>query len=347
MRIAIVTDAWRPQVNGVVTTLEHTVEELGRRGDAVRVIAPGNDRFSIPCPTYPEIRLSFGALGKVRAQIADFAPDRIHIATEGPLGAAARRYCLNRNVGFTTAYHTRFPEYVGRRFPWPSQPVARRYVRWFHRPSQRVMVSTTTIADELGSIGITQTALWPRGVDTRRFRPRDRTAISAPEPIWAYMGRVAIEKGLDDFLRLDLPGTKYVIGDGPDMSRLRERYPNAVFAGYRFGDELAAMLASADVFVFPSRTDTFGLVMLEAMACGLPVAAFPVPGPLDVVNRNVTGVLDEDLGAACLRALTLDRSACREYAKGWSWAAATDRFAANLAPISPAAVSGVGRRSAA
>ncbi len=329
MRLALVTDAWIPQVNGVVRTLGQTIREIEREGHEVVVISPADFR-TIPCPTYPEIRLSVFAGRAVHRRLAALAPDAVHIATEGPLGMAARNWCVRGGLPFTTAYHTQFPEYVRTRFPIP---LAWSYaaVRWFHRRAARTLVTTPSMQQLLESRGLRNLALWGRGVDTDLFRPRDKQWLDLPRPVWLYFGRVAVEKGVEDFLRLALPGTKLVVGDGPACKSLRRRYPDAVFAGYRHGEDLAAHIAASDVFVFPSRTDTFGLVLLEAMACGVPVAAYPVTGPIDVVVDGVTGILDEDLQRAALAALQLDPAACRAHALARSWAASTRQFLSALA----------------
>ena len=266
----------------------------------------------------------------IRRRLEALAPDAVHIATEGPLGIAARNWCVRRDWPFTTAYHTQFPEYVRARFPIP---VAWSYaaVRWFHGRAARTLVTTPSMQRLLESRGLRNLALWGRGVDTDVFRRRDRQFLDLPRPIWLYFGRVAVEKGVEDFLRLSLPGTKLVVGDGPACEQLRRRYPTAVFAGCRHGDDLVAHIAASDVFVFPSRTDTFGLVLLEAMACGVPVAAYPVTGPIDVVVDGVTGILHEDLQRAALAALRLDPAACRAHALAHSWEASTRQFLSALA----------------
>ena len=334
MRIAIITDAWRPQVNGVVTTLSRTADTLRESGHTVTVIHPG-EFTTFPCPSYPEIRLAWRPFRGVRQRLDEFAPEYIHIATEGPLGLAARRYCTVRGLGFTTSYHTQFPQYLRARAPIPPG-VSYAFLRWFHGAAARIMVATHQQREELRQQGFKHLAAWTRGVDTTLFRPGDPQTIAriidAPRPIWIYVGRVAVEKSIEDFLHLDLPGTKYVVGDGPARARLEPEHPQVCFTGYRFGHELAALLSAADVFVFPSRTDTFGVVMLEAMACGLPVAAYPVTGPVDVVNHGVTGFLDHDLRRAALQALELDRTACRQAALACSWETATLQFLGNLEP---------------
>jgi glycosyltransferase involved in cell wall biosynthesis len=334
VRIAIITDAWDPQVNGVVTTLTRTRDTLLASGHEVQVVHPGDFR-TFPCPSYPEIRLAWRPFRAVRRRLDAFCPERIHIATEGPLGLAARRYCRRRGLRFTTSYHTQFPEYVRARFPVPLG-VSYAFLRWFHGGAARTMVATASQRHALEARGFGNLAAWTRGVDTSLFRPDAAAPLGDPRPIWIYVGRVAVEKSIEDFLRLDLPGTRYVVGDGPERVQLERAYPEVRFTGYRFGPELAALLAGSDVFVFPSRTDTFGVVMLEAMACGLPVAAYPVTGPRDVVEPGVTGVLAPDLREAALAALGLDRRACRQAALGCSWERATEQFLGNLEPVTHA-----------
>jgi glycosyltransferase involved in cell wall biosynthesis len=330
MRIAIITDAWAPQVNGVVTTLTRTRDTLRAFGHDVRVIHPGEFK-TFPCPTYPEIRLAWRPYAGVRDHLESFRPERIHIATEGPLGLAARRWCRRNGLRFTTSYHTQFPQYVRARLPIPLA-VSFAFLRWFHGGAARTMVATASQRAELEARGFTHLAAWTRGVDTRLFSPERALASDDPRPRWIFVGRVAVEKSIEDFLRLDVPGTKIVVGDGPLRAELERTYPQARFTGYRFGEELAGLLAAADVFVFPSRTDTFGVVMLEAMACGLPVAAYPVTGPADVVEPGVSGVLDRDLHRAAVGALALDRERCREAALRYSWEEATRQFFGNLEP---------------
>ncbi len=331
MRLALVTDAWSPQVNGVVRTLQRTKLELERLGHQVSVISP--DQFStIPCPTYPEIRLALWPATKLGKRLDALKPEAIHIATEGPLGRAARAWCLKRRLPFTTAYHTRFPEYVAARF---AVPLAWTYgiVRRFHAPASRVMVATQSIEDELIERGFANISRWTRGVDLELFRPDEPAKLDLPRPVHLYVGRVAVEKNIGAFLALKLPGSKVVIGDGPQLAALRAQYPDVHFLGAKHGPDLARHVAAGDVFVFPSLTDTFGLVMLEALACGLPVAAFPVAGPKDVVREGEVGALDWDLAKAVERAIALPRAACRRYAEGFSWEAATRQFLANLAPV--------------
>jgi glycosyltransferase involved in cell wall biosynthesis len=337
VKIAIVTDAWRPQTNGVVKTLSTTADGLRALGHDVRFIEPNQFR-TFPCPTYPEIRLAWLPYGRVSELLDEFGPDAIHIATEGTLGAAARKWCLRRRFPFTTSYHTQFPEYVRARVPIPLA-LSYAHLRRFHSAAARTMVATPAMQRLLESRGFKNIVRWTRGVDVSLFKPRDKSFLNLPRPIAMYVGRVAIEKNIEAFLKLDLPGSKVVVGDGPARPELEARYPSANFVGFKFGEELASHVAASDVFVFPSRTDTFGLVMLEAMACGVPVAAYPVTGPIDVVTRGVTGVLNEDLRAATLAALKLDPNQCRAYALGNTWEAATRQFFSHLAPrTAPAGV---------
>lgn len=331
MKIAIITDAWKPQINGVVTTLEQTVGHLTQMGQKVLLVTPEAFR-TMPCPTYPSIRLSLRPAATMARILDRFSAKAYHIATEGPLGHAARQYCLANNLPFTTAFHTRFPEYIRQRAPVPLK-LSYGYLRHFHRPASCTMVPTSAQQEALLDRGFKNVVLWGRGVDTDLFRPKEKNFYPLPGPISLYMGRVAREKNITAFLDLDLPGSKIVVGDGPDLERLKKHYPDVWFAGCRRGEELVDHLSGADVFVFPSRSDTFGLVMLEAMACGLPVAAYPVTGPIDVVTRK-TGVLNEDLGQAVISALGLKPEDCRNYAKSRSWQSASEEFLANLTPIS-------------
>lgn len=332
-RIAIVTDAWTPQMNGVVRTLAATSDVLRGRGHEVEVISPEGFR-SLPCPTYPDIRLAMPLPGAIGRRLTALAPDAIHVATEGPLGLAARRFCTVRGIPFTTAYHTRFPEYVARRTGL-SPALFWRYIRWFHAPSRQVLVATESIREELRAHGLRRLHPWSRGVDLTCF---NRHAPAPPEfddllrPIQLYVGRVAVEKNLEAFLGGSYPGSKVVVGDGPAFAELSAKFPDAHFLGRRSGRALAGCYAHADVFVFPSRTDTFGLVMIEALACGTPVAAFPVPGPRDIVTDRV-GALSEDLDRAIAGAVFSDRADCAELGARYSWDAATDQFLAGLAAL--------------
>ena len=333
MRIAIATDAWTPQVNGVVRTLQAVRAELERQGHQVMVVSP--DLFySMPCPTYPEIRLAFARTGAVGRMLADFRPQAIHLATEGPVCLAARRWCLMNQFPFTTAYHTQFPDYVSARTGVNPEWVWR-YIRWFHAPAQSILASTPSIAATLKEHGLGNVRHWGRGVDLSTFSAAvapDPALVPLPGPIQLYVGRVAVEKNIEAFLASSHPGTKVVVGDGPARASLKARYPEAKFLGPRFGADLAAAYAAADVFVFPSRTDTFGLVMIEALACGVPVAAYPVTGPVDVLNDAV-GAMDEDLTAAIARALTKDRAACAAYGRTFTWEASARQFLNALVPV--------------
>ena len=334
MNIVIVTDAWYPQINGVVRTITLTCEELVRLGHTVDVIGPDAFR-TIPCPTYPEIRLSLFPGAKLRARLEALQPDAVHISTEGPLGFAARAWCLKKGFPFTTSFHTQFPEYVKLRTGIPLA-LGYRFMRWFHGPAATVMVATRTLHERLVKWGFRNLGMWSRGVDTKLFRPRAEKLLKEPRPIFMYLGRVAVEKNIEAFLKLELSGTKYVVGGGPDLEMLKRKYPAVRFTGFKTGEELARHLASADVFVFPSRTDTFGLVLIEALACGVPVAAFPVQGPIDIVTNGVTGFLSEDLREAVLHALGLDPGRCRHEALKYTWEACTRQFLGHLPAAGPA-----------
>ena len=339
MKITIATDAWEPQTNGVVTTLKATIEHLQKLGHEVRVISP-QGLASIPAPSYPEIRLAIAPGFHIAREIKAFRPHAIHIATEGPIGNSMRRYCRRHKLPFTTSYHTRYPEYLSARWPIPIG-VTYAWLRRFHGAAARTFVSSNSLRSDLSARGFGELHKWQRGVNLGVFRPLPDSLpvelANVPRPIMAYMGRVAVEKNIDAFLRLDLPGTKLIIGNGPARAELAQRHPEAMFVGFRFGDELAATLGAADVFVFPSLTDTFGLAMIEALACGVPVAAFPVPGPIDVLEPGVTGVMNDDLAVAIRSALSLNRQECAERAKAFTWEAATEQFLEGLEPISAGA----------
>lgn len=327
MKIVIVTDAWFPQISGVVTTYQQTVRCLTQLGHQVSTINPLQFP-TVPCPTYPEISLSLLRPGKIEKALEKIGPDAVHIATEGPLGWSARSVCLQRRFPFSSAYHTRFPEYLRLRFPVPLR-LSYCLMRKFHNASNRILVASESLKCELEQKGFTNLNIWSRGVDIDLFRPQSNNAKS-DNPIFTYVGRIAPEKNLEAFLELALPGEKWVIGDGPQLMALKSRYPSVRFFGFLHGKGLATRLAASSVFVFPSRTDTFGIVQLEAMSCGVPVAAFPVEGPLALVKNDVNGYLDEDLKKAALRCLTIDRAGCRQTAKRFSWAYSTQQFLNNL-----------------
>ncbi len=305
MRILIATDAWKPQVNGVVRTYEQLAEHIGELGSEVVFLTPSQFR-TLPCPTYPEIQLALPGWSYLVERIKLVAPDAIHIATEGPVGWMTRAYCLNRRIPFTTSYHTRFPDYLTARFSIPTSWTWAAQ-RLFHNASAGTMVATASLGDELTSRGFQHIMSWTRGVNTDLFRPRP-TRLFGDEPVFLYVGRVAVEKNIEAFLKLDLPGRKVVVGGGPQLETLKSAYPETIFTGKKIGEDLAQCYASADVFVFPSRTDTFGVVLLEAMASGLPVAAYPVTGPVDLVTPGKTGILSDDLQQAALQALKLENA---------------------------------------
>lgn len=331
MKIMMVTDAWEPQVNGVVRTLKSTARELRAMSHTVDFLTP-LEFSTLPCPTYPDIRLSLFPRAKVVRRLLEFEPDALHIATEGPLGIAARRFALTSGLPFTTAYHTRFPEYVRAR---TGMPLSWTYgfLRWFHGPSAAVMAPTEVVKRDLESHRFKNVVTWSRGVDLDIFTPQRTQRLASAPPIFLYVGRVAVEKNIEAFLELDLPGSKWVVGAGPALKQIQARYPDVNYLGVLSQHELAQVYASADVFVFPSKTDTFGLVLLEAMACGLPVAAYPVTGPLDVIGDSKTaGVMHEDLRTACLEAQKLRREDAAAHARKFSWRAATEQFLGHLHP---------------
>ncbi len=323
-RLLIVTDAWYPQVNGVVTVLASMQKHLEQNGYDVHILHPGRF-FSVPLPGYPEIRLALFSLRAVSRTITQ-EWDHVHIATEGPLGLFARRACLLRGMHFSTSYHTHFHLYVSARLGGLLRPVTA-YMRWFHAQAERTLVATASLRDTLASLGFAHLSVWPLGVDTEMFHPRKRREdIGKRRPIFAYVGRLAVEKGVDDFCALDLPGTKVVVGDGPERKRLEKQYSGVEFLGYMHGEQLAELFASADVLVFPSRTETFGLVVLESLASGTPVAAYNVMGPRDIIQNGRTGILSLDLRAAALACLLLDRAGCRAAAERYSWDASAEVF---------------------
>ena len=329
MRILIVSDAWAPQVNGVVTSLAALVGELRGLGHQVKLLSPADFR-AVPCPTYPEIPLVWD-LWRVGAAIRNFRPDCVHLATEGPLGWAARRWLVKRGLAFSTAIHTRFPEYVSTRWPWIAPRFGYAFLRAFHRPSQAVLVTTERLREEFASWALQRLQLWRKGVDTRLFRP-DETRPRPVRPVFLYVGRIAPEKNLQAFLDLDLPGEKRVVGDGPQREALQQQYPLVRFLGYRHGQALAEAYQDASVLVFPSRTDTYGLVMLEALACGTPVAAFPVAGPVDILTEEV-GAMCNELVRAIDVARHSDRDACARLGASYSWETAAHQFVSGLVPL--------------
>ncbi|WP_029040923.1 glycosyltransferase family 4 protein [Cucumibacter marinus] len=331
-RLIIVTDAWHPQVNGVVRSLERVGRELVGLGYDVSYLTP--ERFwTMPLPTYPEIRLSLAPFGAIAETIEGGDPDHIHIATEGPLGLMARFHCVTNRLRFTTSYHTRFPEYVAARLPVPSE-WSYAYLRWFHAGASATLVPTPSVARDLEAREFTNLSLWSRGVDAAQFAPGPKTRFTdLPGPHMLYVGRVAVEKNVEAFLRTDVQGTKIVVGDGPQLAELKQRYPEAVFLGKRVGDDLITAYQSADVFVFPSKTDTFGNVMIEAMACGLPVAAYPVMGPVDVLTDPRAGSMDENLNQAIRKALLLNRDDARRHAQRFTWRECAEQFAASLVHV--------------
>lgn len=328
MKILIATDAWAPQVNGVVRTYQNLATELVRLGVDPILVTPGEFR-TVPCPTYPEIRLALPGYQRVAERFRVARPDAVHIATEGPIGLMSRIYCCRHGIPFTTSFHTRFPEYLGSRFGIPSAWTYR-VQRWFHQAGEAMMVSTPTLARELEAKGFEHVVAWTRGVDTALFQPRNERLFGARKPVLLYVGRIAVEKNIEAFLKLNVPGTKVVVGTGPLLEACRNRYRDVIFAGLKTGEALARCYASADVFVFPSRTDTFGNVLLEAMASGIPIAAYPVTGPIDIVRPGETGVLDENLAAAVAGALKLDRATIRAHALSYSWEKAARLFLSNI-----------------
>ncbi len=341
MKILLVTDAWEPQMNGVVRTLTKTVSNLRKAGHEVEVISPSDDYWTLPLPTYPDIRLAPFAKKDVGRRIVGFGPEAIHIATEGPLGLAARSLCLKWGMPFTTSYHTKFPEYIKARFPFIPLSWPYKYVRDFHNSGGRVMVTTPSMVTFLEARGFKNLAQWARGVDTKLFNPDKRHSNTPeledvykdfPRPIFINIGRVAVEKNIEAFLNLELPGTKIIIGDGPQRAALEKKYPSVKFLGSKFGEELARHFADADVFVFPSKTDTFGLVIIEAMATGTPVAAYPVTGPIDIIPGSKAGIVDEDLRKACLEALDIEPTNAVRHAQAYSWQAVTEKFFKLLTP---------------
>ena len=337
MRILVATDAWHPQVNGVVRTLTMMAQSAAAVGHEVAFLTPDSFR-TVAMPGYRDLRVALPWPAQVAKLIAHSRPDSIHIATEGPIGLLVRRYCRKHDLPFTTSFHTRFPDYVAARAPVP-QAWVWAILRRFHGPSRAVMAATPALAAELQERGFANVVLWPRGVDTSIFHPRE-VDLCLPQPVFICVGRVAVEKNLEAFLALDLPGTKVIVGDGPARTHLERDYRDAVFLGALHGEALAKVYAAADVFVFPSRTDTFGLVLLEALASGVPVAAFPVTGPRDVIGAAPVAVLNEDLRAACIAALTIPRQDCVAFAANHTWEASTRAFIDHMAILPVATLDG-------
>src|SRR5665213_2005641 len=333
MRILVATDAWHPQVNGVVRTLTSLARSAAMLGAEIGFLTP--DGFpSMGLPTYPGLRIALPNRREIAARIEAAAPVAIHIATEGPIGWAVRAYCCRRKLAFTTSYTTRFPEYIAVRSIIPAA-LSYAVLRHFHAAAAMTMIATASLRQELGARGFGRLGTWTRGVDTELFTPDHPAELDLPRPVFMTMGRVAVEKNIEAFLALDLPGSKVVIGDGPQRAELERRYPKARFLGEKTGQDLTSHLAAADVFVFPSLTDTFGVVQLEALACGTPVAAFPVTGPKDVIADHPIGALSEDLAEACIRALGMSREACRNFAIERSWENSARQFIGNLTALQP------------
>jgi glycosyltransferase involved in cell wall biosynthesis len=331
VRIALISDAWHPQINGVVTTVTNTVATLLKLGHEVELITP--ERFkTYPWPGYPDVGMAFLCGPRLRPIIKAFKPDAIHLVTEGSIGYAARRYCREFGYRYTSSYLSQFPEYFKLRTGFPMW-ISEAYLRWFHSESARVMVATASLEQEMRQKGYQRLARWSRGVDTTLFHPRSKDFIQDQRPIFMFTGRVAIEKNIEAFLKLDLPGTKYVIGDGPHKELLTKKYPAVRFTGYQQGENLARFMATADVFVFPSLTDTFGVVLLEALASGVPVAAFPAQSPKDIVTDVRVGILSENLQYAAMTALSLNPQTCRNYALEYTWGKCTQQFVDNLVPM--------------
>jgi glycosyltransferase involved in cell wall biosynthesis len=343
MRVLVATDAWCPQINGVVRTLSELARAAPNLGTSIAFLTP-EGLPSLPLPSYPDIRIAIPGLGAIARRIVELRPAAIHIATEGPIGFLVRHYCRANGLAFTTSFHTRFPEYVAARTPIPENWTWAA-LRWFHRAAGGVMAATPALEAELVRRGFENVMAWPRGVDATLFRPRSGADLGLPRPVFLTVARLAVEKNIEAFLALDLPGTKVVVGDGPARAELTRRFPAAVFLGVRQGEELARAYAAADVFAFPSRTDTYGLVLLEALASGVPVAAYPVSGPRDVVGGAPVAALDHDLRAACLEALTLSRDECRAFALERTWDTSARIFLANVRRVAMTAAVATGATS--
>lgn len=335
MRILLVTDAWLPQVNGVVTTYQNVIGKLEERDDIDITVLHPAEFPTITCPFYPEIRLTLASWPRIWRIIDKYEPEAIHIATEGPLGMCARTFCMENEIPFSTAYHTQFPHYLNKYLRVPKK-ITYEYLRWFHAPSMAVMVPTQRVKDELTAQKFENLIIWTRGVHLDKFYPGEKTEFLDVEgPVFVYCGRVAKEKNIEEFLKLDLPGTKAIIGDGPARRSLEKKFPGTVWCGMQQGEKLAALYRSADVFVFPSLTDTFGVVMLEAMASGLPVAGYPVTGPIDVITDPKAGCLDWDLQKAALKCLELKKEDCVDFASGFSWDIVASQFHRHIQPFPP------------
>ena len=332
MKILVATDAWHPQVNGVVRTLARMADEAPALGATIQFLTP--DLFwNVPLPSYPEIQLALPRSREIEHRIAAIGPDAIHVATEGPIGHAVRRYCRDRGWPFTTSFHTRFPEYIADRLPVPAEWTCAftwAWLRRFHAAAAATLAATPSLAAELTSRGFGNVKVWTRGVDLDLFHPRPDADLGLPHPVFLNVGRLALEKNVEAFLALDLPGSQVVVGDGPAREDLMRRYPQAIFLGRRYGEDLARIYAAADVFVFPSITDTFGLVLLEALASCVPVAAFPAAATCDVVAGAPVAALNSDLRAACFEALQLSREKCRDFAFGMSWTASACSFVTHV-----------------
>jgi len=331
MRIAIITDTYPEQINGVVTTLRNVSAELRNTGHEVVTIDPSCFK-TVSCPGYPEIKLAWNTLWGLPKILKEMKADCYHIATEGPIGLTARLYLAINGIAHSTSYHTKFPEYLAKRYPIPLW-LSYAYFRWFHYRAKHVLVTTKNMYDELSDRGFRNLIVWSRGVDMTTYSPSHEVDLGYARPIHINVGRVSVEKGLEDFLSLDLPGTKLIVGDGPELMKLKEKYPDVVFVGMKTGHELATYYASSDVFVFPSKTDTFGVVMLEAMASGLPIAAYPVTGPIDVVENGMNGYLNENLNLAIAQCYSIPKSTCVEQSKKFTWSECTKVFLQHLVRV--------------
>ena len=332
MKIVIITDAWKPQVNGVVNSLSKIAEGLTQKGHNVEIIGP-NQFKTIACPTYPSIRLALFSKKKLKKLLFKIKPESIHIATEGPLGLAGRKICIQNKWRFTTSYHTRFPEYIKARIPIPLW-LTYKFLKNFHSAAHKTLVPTISIKKMLESRGFKNIDIWSRGVDQNIFKPaKKKEESSYTKPVMVYVGRVSVEKNIEDFLKININGSKIIIGDGPDLRKLKHKYKNVIFLGEKFGKELANIVASSDVFVFPSLTDTFGIVLIEALACGIPVAAYPVSGPIDIIENGVNGSLNRDLETAIKDALKISKEECIKKAKQYTWQSSTNQFESSLTPI--------------